>query len=188
MKLQGEKVVLRDWVKADLEKDKYWHTGEHLWMTFNGPYYPLPALDIQEKWRAERLLKIEKDDWGEPRLNLIIADSDSNEMIGTVNRYWQSIETHWLSVGIVIYDENKWSGGIGYDALYLWCDYLFREMPEIARLDMRTWSGNNGMMRLAEKLGFTKEAIFRKARIVKGDYYDSIGYGILREEFEKRFG
>lgn len=36
-------------------------------------------------------------------------------------------------------------------------------------LDLRTWSGNHGMMRLAEKLGFLQEACFRKARIVRGE-------------------
>jgi RimJ/RimL family protein N-acetyltransferase len=61
-------------------------------------------------------------------------------------------------------------------------DLLFREHPEIVRLDMRTWSGNTRMMRLAEKLGFKLEACFRKARIVNGEYYDGLGYGLLREE------
>ena len=153
-------------------------------MEFNGPYYDLPAKDLQEKWRLETRENICNDNWGEPRLNLIIAHAESNEMLGTVNRYWQSIETHWLSVGIVIYDESKWSGGIGFEALKLWCTYLFKDMPEIARLDLRTWSGNNGMMKLAEKLGFKQEAVFRKARIVKGEYFDSVAYGILREEFQ----
>jgi putative hydrolase of HD superfamily len=39
------------------------------------------------------------------------------------------------------------------------------------------------MMRLAEKLGFIKEAVYRKARIVNNEYYDSISYGILKEEW-----
>ncbi len=39
------------------------------------------------------------------------------------------------------------------------------------------------MMALAEKLGFKKEAEYRKARIVDGQYYDSVSYGILREEW-----
>ncbi len=43
------------------------------------------------------------------------------------------------------------------------------------------------MMHLTEKLGYQKEAVFRKARIVKGEYYDSIGYGILREEWGSLF-
>jgi putative hydrolase of HD superfamily len=43
------------------------------------------------------------------------------------------------------------------------------------------------MMRLAGKLGFLEEARHRKARIVNGRYYDSMGYGILREEWETRY-
>lgn len=32
-------------------------------------------------------------------------------------------------------------------------------------------------------IGFKEEARFRKARIIKGEYFDSIGMGILREEW-----
>jgi len=40
------------------------------------------------------------------------------------------------------------------------------------------------MMNLAEKLGLEKEAVYRKARIVDKQYYDSISYGILKEEWQ----
>jgi RimJ/RimL family protein N-acetyltransferase len=43
------------------------------------------------------------------------------------------------------------------------------------------------MTRLAVKLGYTLEARFRKARIVKGAYYDGLGYGVLREEWRERY-
>ncbi len=42
-------------------------------------------------------------------------------------------------------------------------------------------------MRLGEKLGYTLEARFRKARIVEGAYYDGLGYGIVREEWRRRY-
>ena len=77
--------------------------------------------------------------------------------------------------------------GYGYEALGLWCQYLFDSEPKFIRLDARTWSGNHGMMKLAEKLGFQQEAVFRKARIVGGEYYDGLGYGILREEWQTRY-
>jgi putative hydrolase of HD superfamily len=40
------------------------------------------------------------------------------------------------------------------------------------------------MMRLAEKLGYKEEARFRMARIVEGEHFDSMGYGVLRSEWE----
>jgi len=39
------------------------------------------------------------------------------------------------------------------------------------------------MMRLAEKLGLILEGRLRKVRYYNGTYYDSVKYGILREEF-----
>ncbi|MBZ0305187.1 MAG: GNAT family N-acetyltransferase, partial [Anaerolineae bacterium] len=98
-----------------------------------------------------------------------------------------SEETHWPALGITIYNCAVWGQGFGYEALGLWCDYLFATNPQFVRLDLRTWSGNLGMMTLAEKLGFTREATFRKARIVEGAYYDGLGYGILRDEWETHY-
>jgi len=43
------------------------------------------------------------------------------------------------------------------------------------------------MMRVAEKLGYQLEARFRHARIVNGRYYDGLGYGVLREEWARRY-
>jgi putative hydrolase of HD superfamily len=62
---------------------------------------------------------------------------------------------------------------------------MFQKHPKIIRIGLTTWSGNIGMMKLAEKLWFKKEAVYRKARIYNGKYYDSVSYGILKQEWEK---
>jgi len=181
--LQGNQIYLRDWQLNDLQVYRKWLIGDHLWKKFNGPYYP----KMDEAKANEYLSKIEKqikeNDFSTPRRRTVVADKQTDAFIGDVSWYWQSKETHWLSIGIVLYDEAFWSKGIGYEAYGLWCQYLFNQMPELARLDMRSWSGNTGLMKLAEKLGFQLEATFRKARIVKGKYFDGIGYGVLREEW-----
>ena len=107
-------------------------------------------------------------------------------LIGRVSRYWQDRHSDWLSLGISIYDPARRGEGIGFEALGLWTDYLFASFPEISRLDLRTWSGNIGMMRLAEKLGYLREGCFRDARRVGGLHYDALAYGILRREWEER--
>ncbi len=118
-----------------------------------------------------------------PPSSAVIADRLSNAFLGVVTWYWESRETNWPGVGIVVYPESEWGKGIGYQALGLWTDYLFQALPDISRLDLRTWSGNLGMIRLAQKLGYVQEARFRRARVVAGTYYDSLGYGILRDEW-----
>jgi putative hydrolase of HD superfamily len=40
------------------------------------------------------------------------------------------------------------------------------------------------MVQLAEKLGFREEMRLRQARVVQGEYFDGMGYGILRQEWE----
>lgn len=176
-------INLRDWQLKDLPFYQQFNTGHHAWMDFDGPYY--------DKMNEEELAtniknirqKIQNKEFSHPRSRMVIESLETHQILGTVSCYWESKETNWLCIGLAIYDENNWGKGIGYKALVLWCDYLFQHMPDLVRLDMRTWSGNIGLMKLAEKMGFKLEACFRKARIVKGEYYDSIGYGILREEF-----
>lgn len=156
-----------------------------MWQRLDGPYYPktlaeeIPAIIDRDRE------KITKGEWQSPRARLVIARN--NVLIGVVSRYWIGEETNWLAVGIVIYDPSEWKQGIGYEALGLWSDYLFREIPNIVRLDLRTWSGNTGMMRLALKLGYREEARFRMARIVDGAYYDGLGYGVLRSEWQQMY-
>jgi len=64
-----------------------------------------------------------------------------------------------------------------------WINEIFAQNPKLIRLGLSTWSGNERMMQLAEKLGLKKEAVYRKARIVGNKYYDSVSYGLLKEEW-----
>lgn len=181
--IYGDRIMLRDFSEADVSTYIHWNTPGHKWQELDGPYYAKPTIAEAEAageiLRQQTLVK----SWPNPRMRLVIADASSGELLGFVTSYWESQETNWLSIGIVIFDEDNWRRGYGREALEMWIDYLFAHRSEIVRLDLRTWSGNTGMMRLAERLGFLQEACFRKARIVNGEYYDGLAYGILREEW-----
>jgi RimJ/RimL family protein N-acetyltransferase len=177
-------IVLRDFVLDDLSRYGDWQRPGHHWQEWDGPYYPR-ATETEVNAKIEGMRdQILTHQFPQPRTSMVIADAVDDRLVGLVTWYWQGQETNWVSIGIVIFDPADWGKGIGHAGLSLWIDYLFQAMPTSVRLDMRTWSGNVGMMRLAEKLGFQLEARFRKARIVKGAYYDGLGYGILREEWE----
>ena len=187
MQIEGNQIILRDWETGDLKSYSHWLLPHHEWKQLDGPYYPGPSKDEIPELVNDLRFAIEVADWPEPRQQLIIADKGSKTMIGQVSWYWISEETNWPAVGIVIYDPQHWRKGIGYEALGLWSDYLLQAQPLFVRLDLRTWSGNAGMMRLAEKVGYKEEARFRNARIVNGQLYDGMGYGILREEWAARY-
>lgn len=184
--LKGEKVLLRDIRPEDLDQIYYWkyeaQDREHL--NWNGPYAPLEMLSKEEYRNLPRyresfaLLNTDA-----PRTELIIEID--GELKGSVGRYWVSEVTNWFEIGIVIYDSRYWSNGYGREAFQMWIDYLFTHMDTV-RLGIGTWSGNDRMIKLAARCGMAEEARVRKARIVRGEYYDAIKMGMLREEWEDR--
>ena len=187
MIIEGTKIRLRDISEHDFATYRYWQQPGHAWQDLDGPYYPKSTQEEIEKLIEAFKERIATEDWPEIRTHLMIAHPHTNKLLGFVSRYWISQETNWAALGIVLFDPASWRKGLGYEALGLWMDYLFSQFPEWVRLDLRTWSGNQGIIRLAYKLGYQQEACFRKARIVEGDYYDGLGFGILREEWNSRF-
>lgn len=178
----GHKICLRDWILEDIGAYRMWQKPGMPWQALDGPYYRSQVDESNQL--ADRLTeKIKNSEFHTPRSQLVVADALTKNLIGTVSSYWESKETNWLCAGISIYDHEKWGQGIGWEALGLWIDYLFVNHPEIVRLDMRTWSGNIGLINLAKKLGFIEEARFRNARVVDGKYFDGLGFGILRQEW-----
>jgi RimJ/RimL family protein N-acetyltransferase len=184
---QGHQIGLRDWQLADIDEFRRWELPGQAWQKWDAPYEPAPTQEQIEQRIARLAEAIRYAQWATPRQRIAIVDRQTERLLGNVSWYWQSEATHWLCVGIVIYDPSHWRRGIGYEALGLWCQYLWQAFPQIVRLGLATWSGHRGMMRLAEKLGFQMEARYRKARIVEGKYYDSVGYGILREEWQMHY-
>jgi len=179
-------IKLREFELEDLDQYLYWNHPTREFHKFNGPYYkPLSVEKLKEridKWREEFI----NGDVKPLKKWHVIVDSANDELIGIVTWYWKSEETKWMEIGIVVFNENYWGHGIGYAALEMWMAKIFNEKPEIVRLGLTTWSGNKRMMKLSEKLGMKKEAEYRNARIVDGEYYDSVSYGILREEWEQK--
>lgn len=181
MQIDGKKINLRTWQEKDATLFRYWNNGKHKWKTLDAPYYNKRNEKEVEEYINKQPI-IAKDKY---LMRLFIVSKTTDDLLGCVSCYWQSKETNWLSIGIIIYDEAKWGLGLGYEALCLWINYLFAQDKSLVRLDLRTWSGNRGMMALSKKLGFQEEACFRKARIVNQQYFDSLAYGILRSEWEK---
>ncbi len=181
IRLTGEKVILRDLKESDIPTLYYWNyeaeDREHL--NWNGPYKDVEEKTYEEFYK-EHLPLLETGKSSEIRNKLVIEVNGA--LIGTVGWYWVDQDTNWLENGIVIYDSEYWSGGYGTEAFRLWTDYIF-EQSDVERVGIATWSGNERMMRLASKTGMKEEGRIRKARIVKGAYYDSIKMGMLREEW-----
>lgn len=176
-------ISLRKICVADLAEYAYWQSPVHKYHRFNGPYFYKKT----EQEVALEIATIAKEIKGgnqDPTPGKMLISNHNNDLLGEVNWYWKSEATNWLEVGVVLFNEGNWGKGWGYQALRLWIAEIFRLKPALVRIGLTTWSGNKGMIRLAEKLGMQQEACYRKARILDGKYYDSISYGLLKEEWE----
>ncbi len=179
------KILIRELELEDLYLYEKWNNPNLLHNEFDGPYYPrmtVKELDLKII-EIKRKLLLGEEAFANRKF---IVNSETGNIVGSVNYYYRSKETNWLEVGITIYDDTLWGKGIGYIALRDWINEVFETHPMIVRIGLSTWSGNYGMIKLSEKLGLNKEAEYKHARIVKGKYYDSISYGILRSDWYKQ--
>ncbi|CAM1343099.1 GNAT family N-acetyltransferase [Tenacibaculum amylolyticum] len=177
-------IQLRKLTLDDLEAYEYWKLPTHKYHELNGPYFKK-----KNSTEIKKQIQTIRDDLLQEKSvldNVRIISNETNELIGEVSWYWRSQETNWLEVGIVIFNDQFWGKGIGAIALELWIDEVFKEKPALVRIGLTTWSGNQGMIQLAKKIGLREEARYRNARIVNGKYFDSVSYGILKKEWENR--
>lgn len=150
------------------------------WSKWNGPYYQsYKKYSTFEEFESSNIAKFMLSS----NVRCICL---GDEVVGVITRYWEDPITLWLEIGILIYDEKYWGGGIGSYAIKAWTTETFNEFKNIEHIGLTTWSGNVRMMKLAEKVGFKKEAQIRKVRFWQGVYYDSVKYGVLREEWNER--
>jgi len=147
------------------------------WMDYDGPYFNDPIYKKDEFIEGYGTRK-----FCDNPLSYAIIYND--KIVGIVCAYYKDgLLKNWLEFGIDIYDDKLWNLGIGFKSSKLFIQYLFDTLP-IRRVGFSTWSGNLSMMKLGEKLGFKKEAQIRQVRFWNDEYYDSIEYGILREEWK----
>ncbi len=182
IKLIGEKVLLREATQEDVNTLYYWKYEEKKQEAkkWNAPYI------LEERLTKEKYMNsLDKEHELFPDVPQLLAVIIDEKAVGTVSCYWVDKHTDWLETGIVIYDSDYWSGGYGTEAYGMWIDFLFEFTP-LHRLGMSTWSGNIRMIKTAAKIGMKEEARIREARIVNGEYFDSVKMGILRREWNKK--
>ncbi|MFD2176177.1 GNAT family N-acetyltransferase [Veronia pacifica] len=145
------------------------------WKALDAPYTPL---EYQSRFyfRLNLFRRLKEGD------NALVIEHKGN-VVGYLSCYWEDQSTRWLEVGITLFQSQNWGKRIGRRALRLWIGHLFIKY-ELQRIGLTTWSGNPRMMRCAEGLGMQQEGCLRKVRFYQGKYYDSLRYGVLRDEWE----
>lgn len=176
--IRDNEVVLRPIVEADLKGiwEMTFKQAAPEWKKWDAPYFPHTSMSYEAFLDRTAGSYVNEDSrW---------AIEVEGTLSGLISYYWEDEAFHWLEMGIVLFEPERWGKGVGTRALRLWTAHLFQSMP-LARVGLTTWSGNERMIRVAEKLGMQMEARIRKVRYYQGQHYDSIRMGILREEWQQ---
>jgi len=89
----------------------------------------------------------------------------------------------WLGIGLG--DRANWGQGYGREAMELVLKFAFHEL-NLHRVQLTVFGYNERAIALYNKLGFTREGVFREHIERDGRRYDMILFGLLRREWEHR--
>lgn len=136
----------------------------------------------------EKIAKlVEENYYSDPDTKCFWILNQDNEKIGFLKL--EEIEDEMPSFDLRV--STKYRGkGIGEQALRWLTDYVFKTYPNIYRMEGCTREDNIAMRKVFKKCGYIKEGHIRKAWPPPGgtdykQYYDSIRYGILRNDWEE---
>jgi RimJ/RimL family protein N-acetyltransferase len=209
IEIRGEHVILRDSRPEDVGARLRWSTVETAWQDWDGPSEGKVITPPERIAAARRKLRREiAKPLPSPRSRLFI-ERVGGPLLGWVSRYHDDAINRTTWVGINVCESAFWNQGLGTEALRLWIAYLFREWATttstgsgqatvapsnggpgiqansgLHRIGTETWSGNERMIRCAEKCGFMPEGRFRESVEVRGQRYDGVKLGLLRREWE----
>ncbi|MBT2453105.1 GNAT family N-acetyltransferase [Streptomyces sp. ISL-43] len=108
----------------------------------------------------------------------IVADE---ETVGLVRLMDIGDDTPLFDLRIRSSHRNR---GIGAQALTWLTQYLFKQFPEVRRIEGTTRQDNHSMRRLFLRCGYVKEAHYREAwPAADGTVHDTVGYAKLRRDW-----
>lgn len=168
-------ISLRSISTKDL--DYLWHWNHEVqdpeWIRWDGPYFPRGTRLSQSEYRLQCRHLIEH-----PHQRIIDVDGTPR---GFVSRYEEApVGGGWWELGIVIFDPAHWGGGLGAQVLRQWSRLTFERNTAVHVLTLTTWSGNERMIRSAQRVGYTECARIPEARFWEGRRWDSVKLALLR--------
>jgi RimJ/RimL family protein N-acetyltransferase len=175
VELKGKQVVLRT-----LEREHCRQLWEWYELAEGIPTEPLNvglSVEGADKWFEEMQAK-----QGKEHVYLGVFTPEG-ELLGDVqlaNINWRD-RTATLGGSVSRLADRR--TGYGTDAARTILSHGFRELG-LHRVEGETAEFNAAARRVMEKLGFREEGCRRQALYRAGRYWDSVMYGLLREEFE----
>lgn len=174
--LEGAKVYLRDLAVSDCEK------GYANWL--NDPEvnrYLECRLNNNTLESAQRYVLDMRESPDNYQFAIINKENDKhigNIKIGPINQIYNN-----AYIGYIIGDAEYWGHGIATEAIRLVLDFGFNKL-NLHKISAGVIAPNFASSKALENNGFKKEGELRDEILIDGAYYDTLKFGILKQEFE----
>lgn len=110
-----------------------------------------------------------------------IIHKETNELIGTCCLGDFDNGARRTEIGYDI-KQKEWGKGYATEAVKAVVAYGFNSM-NLNRIEAQITPGNDGSVRVLEKLGFVREGLLRERDLMKGELVDGIMMSILHREY-----
>ncbi len=178
-KLYGERIVLREYRREDLEDIRKWVNDPDV-VDFLSDIFIYPnTINETEEYLNSVLSKT-----GIERGNFIIAHKDSEKYIGQIDLLKVDWRSRFAEIGIVIGIKENWSKGYGYEAIKLLQSFVFNTL-NLNKLQLHVHDYNERARACYRKCGFVEEGIMRQHFYKNGKYTDYIIMSILKKEYDE---
>jgi RimJ/RimL family protein N-acetyltransferase len=174
--LYGERIVLREYRKEDLEPIRKWVNDPAVVDNLSDIFLFPNTLNNTEQF-LNSMLEGKKEENG-----FVIAERQSEVYIGQIDLIKVDWKNRYARLGIVIGVAEKRGQGYGAEAIRLIQSFVFERL-NLNKLELDVHDYNQPAIRCYQKCGFKEEGRLRQIFYINGRYTDMIIMGILKEEY-----
>lgn len=173
--INGKIIKLRPFEKSDLEISKRW---------INDPEISKAILRVLPVSMFEHENWYEKIINDKTRITFAIETIKEGEYVGNTGIMeidWRSRKgKYWIYL-----DKKAWNKGYGKEAICLTINFAFYSL-NLKKIYLEVAKFNSRAIEVYIKIGFKKEAIFKKEVFIDGKYVDIIRMAIFKEEMRNK--
>lgn len=179
--LHTKRLLLREWEVSDAEALLSLYGDEDVVR-----YTPISTFKNIET--AEKKIERFRNGFREKHDSIVwaVTSKDNGAILGECSIHSLTPEHKRLELGCS-FTRDVWGKGIANESVKKVIDFAFNDFAafDVNRIEACTDPRNISSMKLLEKLGFTKEGCLRQHEIEKGEFVDSVIYGLLKAEYVK---
>jgi RimJ/RimL family protein N-acetyltransferase len=174
--LYGERIVLREYRKEDLEPMRKWVNDPAVVDNLSDIFLYPNTLTSTEQF-LNSMLEGRKEVKG-----FVIAVRPNEAYIGQIDLFKIDWKNRYARLGIVIGCAENRGQGYGSEAIRLIQSFVFERL-NLNKLELDVHDYNRPAIRCYQKCGFKEEGRLRQTFYINGHYTDMIVMGILKEEY-----